>query len=146
MCPSSNIATRAVATLDEHPIRAFRDAGVTVTINSDDPPMFGTTLNREYEIAADLLGLDEAGVAELARAAVRASFADDGREGAHPRRDRRLRRRLSGRRKTCKAPQTHTLRGRLLCIPARPPDAGLARRVGQRDAIGPIVPIGVAVK
>jgi len=39
--------------------------------------MFGTSLNREYEIAADLLGLDEAGVAELARAAVGASFAED---------------------------------------------------------------------
>jgi aminodeoxyfutalosine deaminase len=77
VCPSSNIATRAVATLDEHPIRAFRDAGVTVTVNSDDPPMFGTTLNREYEIAADLLGLDESGVADLARTALRASFAPD---------------------------------------------------------------------
>jgi aminodeoxyfutalosine deaminase len=66
-----------VATLEEHPIRAFRDAGVTVTVNSDDPPMFGTTLNREYAIAADLLGLDEGGLAELARAAVRASFAPD---------------------------------------------------------------------
>jgi aminodeoxyfutalosine deaminase len=77
VCPSSNIATRAVASLDEHPIRAFRDAGVIVTVNSDDPPMFGTTLNREYEIAADLLGLDEAGLRELARAGVDASFADD---------------------------------------------------------------------
>jgi aminodeoxyfutalosine deaminase len=77
VCPSSNIATRAVATLEQHPIRAFRDAGVTVTVNSDDPPMFGTTLNREYAIAADLLRLDEAGVAELARAAVRASFAPE---------------------------------------------------------------------
>ena len=77
VCPSSNIATRAVATLDEHPIRAFRDAGVALTINSDDPPMFGTTLNGEYEIAADLLDLDEAGVADLARAAVRASYAED---------------------------------------------------------------------
>jgi len=77
ICPSSNIATRAVATLAEHPLRALRDAGVTVTINSDDPPMFGTTLNREYAIAADLLDLDRAGVAELARAAVSASFADD---------------------------------------------------------------------
>jgi aminodeoxyfutalosine deaminase len=77
VCPSSNIATRAVATLDEHPIRAFRDAGVVITVNSDDPPMFETTLNREYEIAADLLGLDEAGVAELARTAVRVSFAED---------------------------------------------------------------------
>src|SRR3954454_7449331 len=75
VCPSSNIATRAVATLDEHPLRAFRDAGVTVTINSDDPPMFGTTLNREYAIAARLLGLDQAGLAELARTGVRASFA-----------------------------------------------------------------------
>lgn len=75
VCPSSNIATHAVASLAEHPLRAFVEAGVTVTINSDDPPMFGTTLCREYEIAAELLGLDRAGVAELARAAVRASFA-----------------------------------------------------------------------
>ena len=52
--------------------------GVVVTVNSDDPPMFGTTLNREYEIAADLLGLDAAGVAGLARTAVQASFAEDG--------------------------------------------------------------------
>ncbi len=77
VCPSSNVATRAVPSLDEHPLKAFVDAGVTVTINSDDPPMFGTTLNREYEIAADLLGLDRSGVADLARAAVIASFLDD---------------------------------------------------------------------
>ena len=77
VCPSSNLATRAVATLAEHPLRTFRDAGVTVTVNSDDPPMFGTTLNREYEIAAELLDLDETGLAELARAAVRASFAEE---------------------------------------------------------------------
>jgi aminodeoxyfutalosine deaminase len=77
VCPSSNIATRAVASLEEHPLRAFREAGVVVTINSDDPPMFGTTLNREYAIAADLLDLDEAGVADLARTAVEVSFAPD---------------------------------------------------------------------
>lgn len=77
VCPSSNLATRAVAHLDEHPIRAFRDAGVTITVNSDDPPMFGTSLNREYELAAGLLDLDEAGLAELSRTAVRASFAPD---------------------------------------------------------------------
>lgn len=75
VCPSSNVATRAVPSLAEHPLPRFVEAGVSVTINSDDPPMFGTTLNREYAIAADLLGLDEAGVAELARAAARASFA-----------------------------------------------------------------------
>src|SRR5215210_5429275 len=69
VCPSSNLATRAVATLEEHPLPVFHHAGVTVTINSDDPPMFATTLNREYEIAADLLGLDNAGVARLAATA-----------------------------------------------------------------------------
>jgi aminodeoxyfutalosine deaminase len=75
VCPSSNIATRAVATLGEHPLPGFVAAGVPVTINSDDPPMFGTTLNREYEIAASLLELDASGVADLARAAVHHSFA-----------------------------------------------------------------------
>ena len=77
VCPSSNVATRAVASLDEHPIQAFRDAGVTVTVNSDDPSMFGTSLNHEYEIAARLLDLDASGVADLARAGVRASFAPE---------------------------------------------------------------------
>jgi aminodeoxyfutalosine deaminase len=67
-----------VAALDVHPITAFRDAGVTITVNSDDPSMFGTSLNQEYEIAARLLDLDKTGVADLARAAVRASFAPDG--------------------------------------------------------------------
>jgi adenosine deaminase len=52
-------------------------AGVTVTVNSDDPPMFFTDLNTEYAIAARLLDLDQDGVAELARAAVRASFATE---------------------------------------------------------------------
>jgi len=77
VCPTSNIATRVVERLEEHPIRAMRDAGVVVTVNSDDPPMFGTTLGREYEIAALLLDLDEDGLADLALAAVDASFAPD---------------------------------------------------------------------
>jgi aminodeoxyfutalosine deaminase len=77
VCPSSNVATRAVPSIEEHPIRAFRDAGVVVTVNSDDPPMFGTTLNREYEIAARLLDLDEEGVRDLATAAVDAAFLDE---------------------------------------------------------------------
>ncbi|MFE6224442.1 adenosine deaminase [Streptomyces sp. NPDC057854] len=76
VCPTSNIATRAVATLDEHPIRAMADAGVLVTVNSDDPPMFGTDLNTEYAVAARLLGLDERGLAALAKNAVEASFLD----------------------------------------------------------------------
>ncbi len=77
VCPTSNIATRAVATLEEHPIGAFARAGVIVTVNSDDPPMFGTDLNTEYAVAARLLGLDRGGVAALARDAVTASFLDE---------------------------------------------------------------------
>lgn len=82
VCPTSNIATRVVERLEEHPIRQMVDAGLRVTVNSDDPPMFGTTLNREYEVAAELLGLDHEGVAELAREAVRASFQEEGGKAA----------------------------------------------------------------
>src|SRR3954454_16033608 len=77
VCPTSNIATRAVASYDVHPLRAMVDAGLVVTINSDDPPMFGTDLTNEYAVAARLLDLDATGAAELAKTAVRVSFADD---------------------------------------------------------------------
>ncbi|MFE7314858.1 adenosine deaminase [Streptomyces sp. NPDC057555] len=77
VCPTSNIATRAVPTLAEHPLKQMVDAGVLVTINSDDPPMFGTDLNTEYAIAARLLELDTTGLAALAKNAVTASFMDD---------------------------------------------------------------------
>lgn len=73
---TSNLATGAVTDLAAHPVRELIEQGVVVTLNSDDPPMFGTTLSREYELAADLLTLDEAGAAELARTAVRSSFLD----------------------------------------------------------------------
>ncbi len=82
VCPTSNVRTRAVPSLAEHPLPALVAAGVPVTVNSDDPPMFATTLNREYEIAAQLLGLDEAGLAALARSAVHASFLDDAGKSA----------------------------------------------------------------
>ena len=75
--PTSNLATRVVERIEDHPVRALRDAGVLVTINSDDPPMFNTTLNREYEIAAGLLDLDEIGLAALATTAIDVSFAPE---------------------------------------------------------------------
>lgn len=77
VCPTSNVALKVVADLDSHPIRELVAARVRVTVNSDDPPMFATTLNNEYAIVARLLGLDEAGIADLARTAVEASFMDD---------------------------------------------------------------------
>ena len=77
VCPTSNVCTRSVPSLAAHPLPALVAAGVPVTINSDDPPMFSTTLNTEYAVAAELLGLDERGVADLALAAVDASFLDE---------------------------------------------------------------------
>jgi aminodeoxyfutalosine deaminase len=77
VCPTSNVATRAVPSLAEHPLPRMVEAGLLVTINSDDPPMFSTDLNSEYLIAAELLQLDRAGIAELAQNAVTASFAPD---------------------------------------------------------------------
>ncbi|MGW5260984.1 adenosine deaminase [Microbispora sp. NPDC004025] len=82
VCPTSNVCTRAVPSLAEHPLPALVAAGVPVTVNTDDPPMFGTDLNQEYAVAAELLSLDEKGVADLARAAVEASFLDAGGKSA----------------------------------------------------------------
>ena len=76
VCPTSNIATRAVERMEDHPIRQMVASGLLVTVNSDDPSMFGTDLNHEYAVAARLLGLDEAGIAALAKNAVQASFLD----------------------------------------------------------------------
>ncbi|MFC0100030.1 adenosine deaminase [Micromonospora marina] len=74
IAPTSNVRTRAVPSLDAHPLPRLVEAGVPVSINSDDPPMFGTTLNDEYAVAARLLRLGPDGVAALARAAVAAAF------------------------------------------------------------------------
>lgn len=82
VCPTSNVCTRSVTSLADHPLPALVAAGVPVTINSDDPPMFSTSINQEYAVAADLLGLDAEGVAELARQAVRYSFMDDAGKAA----------------------------------------------------------------
>lgn len=82
ICPTSNVRTRAVASLDEHPLARLVAAGVPVSINSDDPPMFGTTLEQEYAVAAELLDLDAQGVAGLARAAVEQSFLDPAGQAA----------------------------------------------------------------
>ncbi|MEU4780505.1 adenosine deaminase [Micromonospora sp. NPDC023633] len=76
VCPTSNVRTRAVASIEEHPLRQLVDAGLLVTINSDDPPMFGTTLNDEYAVAARLLDAGPEGLAALARDAVTASFLE----------------------------------------------------------------------
>ncbi|HEX5226713.1 MAG TPA: adenosine deaminase [Bryobacteraceae bacterium] len=57
VCISSNICTGAVASLDAHPIRALYDAGVPITVHTDDPAFFRTTLDREYALAQGSFGI-----------------------------------------------------------------------------------------
>jgi aminodeoxyfutalosine deaminase len=54
VCPTSNLRTGVVPSVDAHPLPALRAAGAVCTVNSDDPAMFGTDLGQEYEIAARL--------------------------------------------------------------------------------------------
>jgi adenosine deaminase len=77
VCPTSNLRTRAVASYAEHPLPTLVAAGIEVSIGSDDPGMFATTLSEEYAAAARLLDLGAAGLGELARASVRASYAPE---------------------------------------------------------------------
>ena len=72
VCPGSNVALGLYPDRAAHPLHRLIEAGVRVTLNSDDPPFFHTTLGTEY----DLAGLDEAALRRIARTAVEASFAD----------------------------------------------------------------------
>jgi aminodeoxyfutalosine deaminase len=73
VCPTSNWRTGAVSLGGPHPLPALLDAGLMVTLNSDDPPMFGTDLTNEYRVAYGL-GLTPADLADLARNGARGSF------------------------------------------------------------------------
>jgi aminodeoxyfutalosine deaminase len=74
VCPTSNVRTGVVANLAAHPLPRLIDEGLLVTLNSDDPPMFGTTLRDEYVAVARTLGLGAVGLKDLARDAARAAF------------------------------------------------------------------------
>jgi aminodeoxyfutalosine deaminase len=54
VCPISNVRTRAVDTLEQHPLPAMLGAGVLCSISTDDPAMFDTDLSRDYDAAAEL--------------------------------------------------------------------------------------------
>ena len=77
VCPTSNLRLGVVPTLEEHPIRALWDAGVLVSVNTDDPSFFDCDLVGEYAIAGRLLDLDREGYGRLARHAVDGSFASE---------------------------------------------------------------------
>lgn len=75
ICLSSNLRTGAVDSLEHHPLRTYFDAGVLVTLSTDDPAMFETGLVREYVLAHDVLGFTREELARLAENSLRASLA-----------------------------------------------------------------------
>lgn len=74
VCITSNLCTGICATIAEHPVRNYFDQGVMVTLNTDDPAMFATSLSREYQLAQDNFGFTDEHLRELARNSFEASF------------------------------------------------------------------------
>ncbi|MEW6060076.1 MAG: adenosine deaminase [Actinomycetota bacterium] len=76
VCPTSNVMTKVIRSIAEHPLPKLLGAGLTIALGSDDPSMFSSQLAGEYELAREVFGLTDEKLAELARTGVRASFAE----------------------------------------------------------------------
>ncbi len=76
VCPGSNVFLGAAPAWEAHPIRVLRENGVKVTVSTDDPPFFRTTMTAEYEGLARAFGWDEDDFAALNRTALDAAFCD----------------------------------------------------------------------
>jgi adenosine deaminase len=77
VCPTSNVALGLFASYEDHPLGALQEAGVRVTLGSDDPPYFGCSIGSEYAVAHERIGLEEGQLRAMTRLAVEASFTDD---------------------------------------------------------------------
>ncbi|TIX55690.1 MAG: adenosine deaminase, partial [Mesorhizobium sp.] len=75
-CPSSNVALKVFDSFADHPFPALLVAGCKVTLNSDDPPYFWTSLKREYDIAAEHFSMNDKALAAVTRTAIEAAFVD----------------------------------------------------------------------
>jgi adenosine deaminase/aminodeoxyfutalosine deaminase len=80
LCLTSNLRTRCCAELAQHPLRRYFDAGALVTLNTDDPEMFQTTLVREYRLAQDAFGFTDGELCQLAANSFRASWLPEERK------------------------------------------------------------------
>lgn len=76
LCPGSNVALGIYPNFRKHPIGEMYDRGVKVTINTDDPPFFHTTMTREYDMLNRAFDWDEAVFRKIARTALDAAFCD----------------------------------------------------------------------
>jgi aminodeoxyfutalosine deaminase len=78
VCPTSNVCTGVYASLAQHPIRLLYEAGLKVTVSSDDPPLFGTDIDREYALLESVYGFSPREIAEVTFNAVEAAFLSEG--------------------------------------------------------------------
>ncbi|UWQ20346.1 adenosine deaminase [Jannaschia sp. W003] len=77
VCPLSNVRLGLYEDVRRHPIERLRDRGVKVTVSTDDPPFFGTTMTREYDALAEAFGWTEDDFRALNRISAEAAFCDD---------------------------------------------------------------------
>lgn len=77
VCPGSNVALGVYSDWASHPIEKLRIMGVPVTVSTDDPPFFHTTLSGEYDRLADTFGWDDEIIRETNVTAAKAAFCDD---------------------------------------------------------------------
>jgi adenosine deaminase len=80
VCPLSNVALKVVDELSAHPLPAMIDAGLLVSVHSDDPAYFGGYVGDNYRGVQESLGFDDATVVALARNSIVASFLDEARK------------------------------------------------------------------
>lgn len=81
VCPSSNVSLQVADSMESHPLRRMLEAGLRVTVNSDDPAYFGGYLHDTYLHAAEALDLSDEQLITLARNAIDGSFASAARKG-----------------------------------------------------------------
>ncbi|MBE0690526.1 MAG: adenosine deaminase, partial [Anaerolineae bacterium] len=74
VCPTSNVCLGVAPSLAEHPLPELMAQGLYVTLNSDDPPMFNTTLTREFQQAADVFSWSVDTIETLTLNAARATL------------------------------------------------------------------------
>ena len=79
VCPLSNLSLGVVDSLASHPLRRMLDAGLMVTLNSDDPAYFGGYVNENYQATQDHLGIDDATLGQIARNSFLAAFMEPDR-------------------------------------------------------------------
>jgi adenosine deaminase len=78
ICPTSNICLKVYPDYAHHPLRKLWDAGLFITIGSDDPPMFGTDLNNEYAILVKYFDFTRSELERISLNAIQASFLSQG--------------------------------------------------------------------